>query len=135
MAAQVQASRAMDTLRQDLSYAFRLLSKNPVFALATVLVFALGIGLNVAVFTLLNAVLLRPLSYVQPDRLVVLLHEGVFPVSPADYLDYQRQSHAFDGMGAAQAWGANLSGGGRPEAVPGLRMTSSLFQEIGRAHV
>jgi hypothetical protein len=52
----------MDILRQDLAYAFRLLIKNPLFSLATVLVFALGIGLNVAVFTLVNAVLLRPLA-------------------------------------------------------------------------
>jgi hypothetical protein len=74
---------------------------------------------------------LRPLSYAQPDRLVVLLHDGVFPVSPADYLDYQRQSTAFDVMGAAEAWGANLSGGGRPEAVPGLRVTASLFRVLG----
>jgi putative ABC transport system permease protein len=121
----------MDTLRQDLAYAFRLLTKNPLFSLATVLVFALGIGLNVAVFTLVNAVLLRPLAYSHPDRLVVLLHEGVLPVSPADYLDYQRQSSAFDAMGAAQAWGANLASGGRPEAVPGLRVTSSLFRVLG----
>jgi putative ABC transport system permease protein len=121
----------MDILRQDLAYAFRLLIKNPLFSLATVLVFALGIGLNVAVFTLVNAVLLRPLAYSHPDRLVVLLHEGVFPVSPADYLDYRKQSGAFDVMGAAQAWGANLASGSRPEAVPGLRVTSSLFQVLG----
>ena len=134
MAAEVHCPVSrMDALRQDLLYAFRLLGKNPAFALATVLVFALGIGLNVAVFTLVDAVLLRPLSYAQSDRLVVLLHDGVFPVSPADYLDYQRQSTAFDVMGAAEAWGANLSGGGRPEAVPGLRVTASLFRVLGVA--
>jgi putative ABC transport system permease protein len=120
----------MDTLRQDFSYALRLLWKNPGFALVTVLVFALGIGINVAIFTLVNTVLLRPLAYAHPERLVVALHQGTFPVSPADYFDYKRQVSAFEDMGAAQAWGANLSGGSRPESVPGLRMSSSLFRVL-----
>ena len=77
---------------QEFRFALRSLRHAPGFALAAVLTFAIGIGATTAIFTVLHAVLLRPLAYADPDRLVVLLHDGQFPVSPADYLDYRREA-------------------------------------------
>src|SRR5580698_8093638 len=99
----------METLWQDLRYTARTLFANPGFAGLAVLTLALGIGANTGIFSVVNSVLLRPLAYRDPDRLVVALHQGNYPVSPADYLDYQREVSAFEQMAAAQASGANLT--------------------------
>jgi putative ABC transport system permease protein len=94
---------------------------------------ALGIGTTTAMFTVVQSVLLRPLAYRDPHRLVVVLHgpEASNPVSPADYLDYRRQVQSFAQLGAAQAWGATLSGGERPESLVGLAMTANMFDLLG----
>src|ERR1700686_5117941 len=107
----------METLWQDLRYAARTLLKNPGFTALAIVVLALGIGANTGIFTVVNSVLLKPLSYRDPDRLVVALHNGAFPVSPADYLDYQRDVPAFDQMAAAEAWGGSLRGAEKTEVV------------------
>ena len=80
---------------------------------------------------MVDRILLRPLAYADPDRLVVALHDGRFPVSPPDFLDYQRYVPAFEAMGAAQAWGGNLSGPEKTEVVPGLKVTANLFPLLG----
>src|SRR5436189_6456641 len=107
----------METLWQDLRYTARTLLKNPGFTALAVLVLALGIGANTGIFSVVNSVLLKPLPYCEPDRLVVALHDGTFPVSPADYLDYKRQVTAFEQLGAAQAWGGALSGAEQTEVL------------------
>jgi hypothetical protein len=104
----------------DLRYGFRALRRSPGFALGAILVLALGIGANTAIFSLVNAALLRPLPYEEPSRLVQLWHIPpaksfpgltLFSVSPANYLDWQRQSSAFEAM--AVYGGRNLVFGGR----------------------
>ena len=116
---------------QDFRFAMRSLRHTPGFALAAVLTFAIGIGATTAIFTVLHAVLLRPLPYADPDRLVVLLHEGQFPVSPADFLDYRRAVRSYERISAAQAWSATLASGEGAERLPGLQVTADLFRTLG----
>jgi predicted permease len=123
----------MDTLARDLRYAVRVLGREPGFTLLAVLALALGIGATTAMFTVVDSVLLRPLPYARPDRLVVTLHgpAATAPVSPADYLDYRAAARSFDRLGAAQAWGATLAGGDRPERITGMQVTADLFDLLG----
>jgi putative ABC transport system permease protein len=111
----------------------RILVKSPGFAFATILVLALGIGANTAIFSVVYSVLLKPLPYRDPGRLVVALHEGKYPVSPADFLDYQAQVHAFEHLAAAQAWGGSFAGPDKAEEIPGLQVTANLFTTLGVA--
>src|SRR5215468_4911768 len=99
----------MRTLLTDVKYGARALLKNPGFATVAVLVLALGIGANTAIFSVVNAVLLRPLAFDQPERLVSLYHipppasfpgMTLFAVSPANFLDWRAQAHSFEGMSA-----------------------------------
>jgi predicted permease len=125
----------VDTLLRDFRYSLRLLLKEPGFTVLAILTLALGIGATTAVFTVVDSVLLRPLPYKDPDRLVVALHgpEASAPVSPADYLDYRKASRAFSGLAAAQAWGATLGGGDRPERLDGLKVSADLLDVLGVA--
>jgi predicted permease len=116
---------------QDLRLAVRSLRQAPGFALAAILTFAIGTGATSAVFTVLHAVLLKPLPYADPERLVVLLHEGQFPVSPADYLDYRRDTRSYERVSVAQAWSATLATGGPAERLPGLQVSADLFTTLG----
>src|SRR5580658_6266294 len=102
---------SMKTWHLDLFHSLRALKKNLGFAAVAILLFALGIGANTAIFSVANSVLLRPLPYAQPGRLVVALHQENSPVSPADFHDYQKTVQAFDKMGAAQMWGGALTFG------------------------
>jgi putative ABC transport system permease protein len=115
----------------DLKFAIRQLLKNPGFTAVAVLTLALGIGANTAIFSVVYGVLLKPLAYREPDRIVTLLHNGWNPVAPADYLDWRAQSRSFDVMAAAEAWGGILTSGDRPEALLGLRLGEGLFQLLG----
>jgi predicted permease len=121
----------METLWQDLRYTARTLLKNPGFTALAIVVLALGIGANTGVFSVVNSVLLKPLSYREPDRLVVALHNGAFPVSPADYLDYKHDVPAFDRMAAAEAWGGSLPGSGKTEVISSMRVTANLLPMLG----
>src|SRR5262245_27978340 len=121
----------MQTLWQDLRYGARTLLKNPGFTLIAVITLALGIGANTAIFSVVNGVLLRPLPYSEPERIVTLLNNGQFPVSPANFLDFRATSQSFAQMAAAEAWSGALTGGDRPEAVSGLRMGEGLFGILG----
>src|SRR5258708_25789796 len=98
----------MHNFWQDLRYGARSIGKSPGFAILAILALALGIGANTAIFSVVNSVLLRPLGYAEPGRLVVILHEGKFPVSPADYLDSRKQSRSFAPLAAGQVWEATL---------------------------
>ncbi|HZF41173.1 MAG TPA: ABC transporter permease [Blastocatellia bacterium] len=121
----------MQTLWQDLRYGARTLLKNPGFTLIAVLTLGLGIGANTAIFSVVNGVLLRPLAYHEPERIVTLLNYGQGPVSPANFLDFRSGSQSFAQMAAAEAWGATLAGADRAEAISGLRMGEGLFALLG----
>ena len=121
----------MQTLWQDLRYGARTLWKNPGFTLIAVITLSLGIGANTAIFSVVNGVLLRPLPYHEPERIVTLLNDGRYPVSPANFLDFRANSQSFAQMAAAEAWGATLTGADRPEAIDGLRMGEGLFGLLG----
>jgi predicted permease len=124
------------TLAYDLRYGWRTLRKSPGFSAVAVLVLALGIGANTAIFSLVNAVLLRPLPFDQPDRLVALYHVPpqtsfpgipIFSVSPANFLDWRAQAHSFEGMSAYGFGRYTLTGTGRPEALRVCASTYGLF--------
>jgi putative ABC transport system permease protein len=125
----------MDRLRQILAEALRVLRHDPGHALAAILTLALGVGAIAALAAVVDGVLLRPLPYRSPERLVTVLHGPTTnqPMSPADYQDYRRLATSFESMAAAQAWGANLSADGRTERVPALQVTGTLFSLLGRA--
>ncbi|MEO7270528.1 MAG: ABC transporter permease [Vicinamibacterales bacterium] len=122
-------------LLRDLRYSLRLLAREPGFTVLAILTLALGIGAATAIFTVVDSVLLRPLAYKDADRLVVALHgpEASSPVSPADYADYRREAHSFEGLAAAQAWGVTLGGGDRPERVAALQVSANLIDLLGVA--
>jgi putative ABC transport system permease protein len=122
---------SLDHFTQDLRYGVRSLLRTPGFAAVAVVTLALGIGANTAIFSVVNSVLLRPLAYKNPDRLVTILHDGSNPVAPANYLDWRDQSRSFDAMAAAEAWGPNLTGGQSPEHLRGLRVTQNLLPMLG----
>ena len=116
----------MQFLWQDLRYGLRSLLRNPGFSAVAILALALGIGPNSAIFTVVNAVLLKPLPMPEPDRVMMiwqtLLKSGFdqLPATGADYLDWKQQSHSFENMSAAFAipeYGLNISGTGEPERV------------------
>jgi predicted permease len=127
----VQMGTLLETVAQDLRYGLRTLARAPGFTVAAVLALALGIGATTAIFSVVDAVLLRPLPYEHPDRLAVVLTRGTGPVAPGNFLDWRRDASSFERMGAAESWGTNLGGDGRPEHVDGVRVTSDIFPLLG----
>ena len=123
---------------QDLRYALRMLRKSPGFAAAAILTLALGIGANTAVFSLVRAVLLRPLPFPEPDRLMLLWDDmrsrggppDVNP-SPADYVRWKTGSRSFTDIAALLSTTYNLTGGGEPLKLSGIRTTGNLFAVLG----
>lgn len=113
--------------------AFRILTQGPGFAAIAILAFALGIGANSAIFSVVYSILLRPLGYADPERLVVAEHAGPSPVAPATYLDWRAQATSFEELAAAQAWGGSLRTNDRPEVVSGLQVSANLFTLLGVA--
>ena len=122
---------------QDLRYGLRTLIKNPGFTIVAVIALALGIGANSAIFSVVNAVLLRPLPYKNPDQLVVIWENAThlgFPKdtpSPANFLDWRQQSTLFEGMAAFAERSFNLTGVGEPERLDGRRVSANLFEMLG----
>jgi putative ABC transport system permease protein len=125
----------MDRLRLAWAEALRTLRHDSLHALAATVTLALGVGAVAALAAAVDGVLLAPLPYTSPHQLVTVLHgpQASSPVSPADYLDYRRTASSFESIGAAQAWGANLSADGRTERIPALQVTGGIFPMLGRA--
>jgi putative ABC transport system permease protein len=120
----------LDWTAQDVRYAARTLIRRPGFTVVAVIALALGIGTTTAIFSVVNGVLLRPLPYREPDRLVAILHDTRNPVAPANYLDWKRQNTVFSSVGAAEYWVGNVSSE-VPERVQGLRVTSDVLAMTG----
>ena len=124
-------------LSQDVRYGVRMLLKNPGFTLIAVFALALGIGANSAIFSVVNALLLRPLPYKNPNQLVVIWENAThlgFPKntpSPANFLDWQKQNTVFTAMGAFAERSFNLTGVGEPERLDGRRVSANLFDLLG----
>ncbi len=128
---EVRAGAFLSSVLQDVRYGMRTLARTPGFTAAAVLALALGIGASTAIFSVVDAVLLRPLPYRDPDSLAVVLHRGRNPVSAPNFRDWQKESRSFQAMGAAQGWQPNLIGGERPERVEAVRMTSEILPFLG----
>src|ERR1700730_10326702 len=122
---------------QDVRYALRQLRKSPGFTAVAVVLLALGIGANTAIFSVVNAVLLRPLPYKDANRLVMVWeqnpHRGWFEniVSSANFLDWKKQNHVFAGMAAFKSHSFNLTGTNKPEEIAAERVTTNLFSVLG----
>ena len=128
----------LDSLSRDLRYALRLLMRSPGFTVLAVMILALGIGANTAIFSVVSAVLLKPLPFEAPDRLVFLWEDaspsGFSPrgtVAPANYVDWKARSRSFEDMALFNGLQAyNLTGDGEPERLAGIRATANLFSVL-----
>jgi len=127
----------MEKLARDARYAIRVLLKNPGFTLVAAFALALGIGANTAIFSVVNAVMIRPLPYRDAGRLVMVWeanrNRGRLQnvVSPANFLDWQEQNDVFEGMAAFYDARFNLTGVDDPEEIPGQRVTDNMFDLLG----
>ena len=127
---------SLESISADVRYGLRTLRKNSGFAAVAILTLALGIGANVAMFSGVNAVLLRPLPYAQPERLVQLWEtESAVPQAPLaapDFVDWRAQNQTFDDM-TIFSWptSLNLSGGGEPEHIDGVLAQANFFSVLG----
>src|SRR5262247_1523505 len=127
----------MNTLLQDIRYGFRGLWRNPGFSIVAALSLALGIGANTAIFSVVNAALLRPLPFHDPDRLVMVWEDASFAgfprntPAPANYADWKSQNHVFEDMGALVDNSYNLTGDGEPEKIDAYEVTANFFSMLG----
>src|SRR2546428_11037802 len=128
----------MDTLLQDIRYALRTLAKSPGFTLVAVLTLALGIGANTAIFSVFYGVLLRPLPYAEPDRIVGLAQtypggRGAKSVTYVQFQFLERHSQIFQSLAGSASVGFNLSNGTQADRVHGLRVSKEYFRVLGVA--
>ena len=124
----------METLWQDIRYGFRMLAKSPTFTVIAVLTLALGIGANTAIFSAVNAILLRPLPYENPDRLVFLSEWSKqvpgMSISVANFNDWRTMNSVFDSMVAFRTVNVILTGEGDPERLQMRQVTAGLFPTL-----
>ena len=125
----------MNALLQDLRYALRMLIKRPAFSLVAILTLGLAIGANSAIFSVVNAVLLRPLPYAHSEQLVRVFGSqpqlALAPTSPANFLEWKEQNEVFERIATYVGQGFNLTGGDKPERVIGARVSADLFPLLG----
>ncbi|MGO9271409.1 MAG: ABC transporter permease [Terriglobia bacterium] len=125
----------MSTLIQDLKYGFRMLVKNPAFTAVAVIALALGIGGNTAIFSVVNAVLLRPLPFHDPNRLMLLSEANPrqphVSVAYPNYFDWKQQNHVFERMASFQPRDFNLAGVNEPENIGGSAVSSNFLRTLG----
>ena len=135
----LQPQRLEDEMFQDLRYGARMLRKNPGFTAIAVLTLALGIGANTAIFSVVNAVLLQPLPYAQPDQLVTIYNtpggEARWPLSPRAYLNLKSHDSISTDIAALsnKGWPANFTNEGEPERLQGFQVSANLFHLLGIA--
>jgi putative ABC transport system permease protein len=126
------------SLLRDLRYASRNLWRNPGFTAVSILALALGIGANSAIYTVVNSVLLQPLQFPEAKQLVVVRERNLklgfpqFSLSPGNYVGFRDQNRSFSGIAASTRGGMNLSDGGEPERLRGVRVTGNFFEVLGR---
>jgi putative ABC transport system permease protein len=121
---------------KDVRYAFRTLARRPGFTTIAVITLALGIGANTAIFSVVDGVLLRPLDFPEPERLVALresnpLKQPDSQISPGNFLDWQQQNNVFTDLAAYRTVSYNLTGDGNPERLLAGRVSSGLFKTLG----
>jgi putative ABC transport system permease protein len=127
----------MQTLLQDLKYGVRILARSPGFSIVAILTLALGIGVNTAIFSVINATLLARLPYQQPDRIVMVWENNRVAgfshnvVSPGNFLHWQEMNTVFEQIAAFTDFRANLTETGEPEQIPGQAVTTNLFSLLG----
>ena len=127
----------MQTILQDIRYGLRGLWKRPGFTAVAVITLALGIGANAAIFSVVNAVLLRPLQFRDPERLAILWEDASFvgfprnTPAPANYVDWKNQAQSFEDVAATHESSLNLTGDGEPERVETRRITHNFFSLLG----
>jgi len=123
----------MNGFLQDFRYGWRTLAKSPGFTVVAVLTLALGIGANSSIFSLINAVLLRPLPFKEPDRLVVIWerrassNDANLPISGHEFVAWREQARSFENLAIIQPDGFNLTGAGDPAAISGARVSADFF--------
>ena len=130
---------AFESLVRDLRYGVRTLIKSPGFALAGVIILGLGIGVNSAIFTVVNAVVLRPLPFADSDRIMSFLQtpppalfaDPVFPISPANFIDYTEQAQVFEMAAIYRSGRRTLTGAGDPESVIAWRASADFLPILG----
>ncbi|MDQ3257661.1 MAG: ABC transporter permease, partial [Acidobacteriota bacterium] len=124
----------MGTLLQDIRYGIRMLVKSPGFTLVAMLALALGIGANTAIFSVVNAVLLRPLPFKDADRLMWVWETqptlDQAPFTPADFLDYQAQNQSFEGTAAYFRQSLTLTGADQPARFKAAIVTANFFSVL-----
>src|SRR3989440_8816097 len=117
----------MDSLFRDIRHAVRNLARTPGFALVTILTLALGIGANTAIFSVVNAVILRPLGYPHPEQLIYISSQfpalgfDQFWVSPPEFFELQERARSFSSIGAYAVGQVNLAASDRPRRVQAAR--------------
>ena len=127
----------METLLKDIRYGVRTLIRNPAFTAVALLTLALGIGANSAIFSVVNTILLKPLPYRNPDRLVVVWERNTTigkdkdPVAPLNYSDWSKENTEFEDMAAFRYGVFTLTGFEYPEQIQALTVTSSFFRTLG----
>jgi predicted permease len=135
-----RGGNGVDNLIKDVRYALRALRRNPAFTAIAVLTLALGIGANTALFSVVNGVLLRPLPYADPDRLMSIRNTwadnsnpltATTSISPAEYFDYLDRLTAFESFGVYASNTLSLTGDGDPELVPAMFMTAGAVKALG----
>ena len=123
------------TLQQDVRYAIRLLRRSPAFTATAILTLALSIGANVAIFSAVQGVLIAPLPYRDPNRLVRLFEEAPttphFPMAPADFRDYRAEIQTFDGLAAYVRGDLQIGDVQQPEQLRGMQVTAGFFKLLG----